>query len=367
MRQICQHPLSIVTAVCLIFSCPKKSVDALRGSALALTTPLWGHLARSEKPSLATQHLVHKLEQENTLLIHQLNFVKEWLLSEDRLDREIEEFAALEKLAQNDSFFERRRLSVLHRIESEIQAIPAKIIYREPATWSQMLWIDVGEDDNSNLAMRVVQKNSPVLSGNRLVGLIEKVEKKKALVRLLTDPTLNIAVRALRGGGQQQYIAQNIDTLIDSLKHNETYKDKIRELEIFREQLNVDQKDLFLAKGVVHGFASPAGRSYTHKLLGEGFNYDFDDREGEKRDLRTGATYFGGNKERVTLIEKGDLLETSGLDGVFPEGIHVAYVESVLPLGEGSVSYTVETRCVVPSLDNLRHVQVIPPIRGNAI
>lgn len=361
MRQISQHPLSIIGAVCLVCCCPQRSVDAFRGGVLALTTPLWSKITSSENGS---KHTLHKLEQENAALTSQLNFVKEWLLSEDRLDREIEH---LDTLAENDSFLERRRLSVLHRIESEIHSVPAKVIYREPATWSQMMWIDVGDDDNSNLAMRVIQKNSPVLAGNRLVGILEKVERKKALVRLLTDPTLNIAVRVVRGGEKQRNIVEHIDTLIGLLKHDDKHARKIKELEIFKEQLDVNEKDLFLAKGVLHGFSSPSGRSYTHKLLGEGFNYDFDDAEGERKDLRTGMTYFGTEQKQISLVEKGDLLETSGLDGVFPEGIQVAYVEKVLPLSEGAVSYTIETRSVIPSLDSLRHVQVIPPIRGNAI
>jgi len=361
MRQMSQHPLSIIGAVCLVFCCPQKSVDAFRGGVLALTTPLWSQLSPSESGS---KNALHKLEQENAALVRQLNFVKDWLLSEDRLDREIE---YLDALAENDSFLERRRLSVLHRIESEIHSVPAKVIYREPATWSQMMWIDVGDDDNSNLAMRVIQKNSPVLVGNRLVGILEKVERKKALVRLLTDPTLNIAVRVVRGGEKQRNIVEHIDTLIGLLKHDENHARKIKELEIFKEQLDVREKDAFLAKGVLHGFSSPAGRSYTHKLLGEGFNYDFDDVEGDRRDLRTGMAYLGTDQKQVALVGKGDLLETSGLDGIFPEGIHVAYVEKVLPLSEGAVSYTIETRSVIPSLDSLRHVQVIPPIRGNAI
>ena len=111
---------------------------------------------------------------------------------------------------------------------------------------------------------------------------------------------------------------------------------------------------LHLAKGEIRGnLVSPL-------LDGFGFNYDFADSYGEARDLRTGEPLQKKGK-RLPLVQKGDLLQTSGLDGIFPEGLHVAQVESIAPLQEGAFSYELSARPAARNLQDLRSVIVLAP------
>jgi rod shape-determining protein MreC len=375
------HPIAIAFVLVFALGFPQKGAIHLRSVAIASVFPAWSGVdtafsalfsklfafryVDSPEKIVQRESRLEKLEQENCSLLRQLGCVRDWLLCEERLEKEVEQLSMVTTAAVDDPFFERRRLSLLHRIDSELHAIPAKIIFREPATWSQMVWIDVGEEDNGNLALPVVQKDSPILVGDGLVGVIERVGKRRSLVRLITDPTLNVAVRVVRGREKDRLVASGVDYLIGLLVHEPRFEKKVRELEIFKDQLEISQKDSILAKGILHGFSFPLGRAYTHHLKGEGFNYDYSDAEGPARNLRTGNPYHSNSRdEPVSLIETGDLLETSGLDSLFPEGLRVAMVERVEPLNEGAVSYEIEAKSIIPSLDQMKHVLVIPPIRG---
>lgn len=367
MNRLMQRPITIAFALLVVLCLPSRFVENVRGCTVQQVEPLWTLVSAgfgvNRRLLIQGQDRLRleRLEQENALLLRQLDFVKNWLISEERVDRDIEQFNELSKA---DLFHESRKFSMLHRIESEKQSLQSRVIFREPATWSQMLWIDVGEEDNENLSTEVVQKNSPILVGNSLFGIVERVERKKSLVRLITDPTINVAVRVVRGGAHERMIASHIDQLISLIRHEKRHELKVKELEIFKEQLDLMQADELLAKGILHGSSFPLGRSYTQKLSGEGFNYDYDDSKGNRRDLRTGVDYGAKHPELVTLIQEGDLLETSGLDAMFPEGIYVGCVEKVLPLQEGAVSYAIRARSVIPSLDAIKYVQVLPPARG---
>jgi cell shape-determining protein MreC len=97
-------------------------------------------------------------------------------------------------------------------------------------------------------------------------------------------------------------------------------------------------------------------------LKGIGFNYDFADKEGPARDLRSGEPYGGSySKEPVQLLRLGDLLVTTGLDGIFPSGFRVGIVSSVETLKEGASSYEIEAISTAGNLNDLNAVFVLPP------
>jgi rod shape-determining protein MreC len=121
---------------------------------------------------------------------------------------------------------------------------------------------------------------SPVVIGANVVGMVEFVDTNRSCVRLLKDPNFSIAARVVR------------------IKEGES---------------------IFLAKGLVQG-------SVSKKLKGEGFNYDF------VEDL----------KEEPLLLEKGDFVITSGLDGVFPSGLLIGKVSKVYPLKEGDYTISLD-------------------------
>lgn len=83
--------------------------------------------------------------------------------------------------------------------QKECNAIQAKVIFRENISFGSFIWVDRGEADNRHLGVHVIAKKSPVVLGKGVVGLVEEVLEKKSLVRLITDPKLQVAVRVDRG------------------------------------------------------------------------------------------------------------------------------------------------------------------------
>ncbi|MCB1180759.1 MAG: hypothetical protein KDK55_01880 [Chlamydiia bacterium] len=216
----------------------------------------------------------------------------------------------------------KKRLDKLNRQISDEIGISATVIYRDPMSWSSSFWIDVGE--RTNHTQQIVAKNSPVLIGDSIIGAIDYVGKTQSRVRLITDSGLNPSVRAVRG--------------------NTSY----------------------LAKGVLQGTGPPLWRGRSPTLKGIGFNYDFDDTEGSARDLVTGAYADPFKKgEAISLIKEGDLLVTTGMDGVFPAGLKVAVVTKIFPLKEGDYTYSLEAKPTAAAIEDICFVYVTPPIGFN--
>ncbi|MBS0615192.1 MAG: hypothetical protein JSR58_01400 [Verrucomicrobia bacterium] len=300
---------------CLLSFSPKTS-DRLRSASMGTIAPIWRMIAAIPGFFSSEQaRQIDILKQENQSLKAELEMLKQYVIAEGWLQDQQEKVK---------SFTERRKSEFLERLELMGSGVLAKVIFREPASWSSTLWINVGERSNERLGKSVILKNSPVVVGDQVVGVIEYVGHRRSKVRLITDSGLPIAVRAQR-----------------------------------------DQK--FLAKGEIFGVSQPWWRSRGVTLKGVGFNYDFADAEGEARSLRTGEllTEVGpgvGQGDKVPLIQKGDLLVTSGMDGVFPPGLRVAYVQNLALLKEGACSYEIEAKASISSLDNLSYVTVLPPI-----
>ena len=62
------------------------------------------------------------------------------------------------------------------------------------------------------------------------------------------------------------------------------------------------------------------------------------------------------------MIAAGDILISSGLDGVFPGGLPIAIVTAVDSLEEGAFSYTINARLLAGDLDEIEHVRVLPSL-----
>jgi cell shape-determining protein MreC len=82
-------------------------------------------------------------------------------------------------------------------------------------------------------------------------------------------------------------------------------------------------------------------------LKGIGFNYDYPDSMGPP--------------SQVPLLKEGDLLVTSGLDGVFPPGIPVGLVTWIKPAKGSSYALEMEARPIVKNLNDLQAVVILPP------
>lgn len=296
------------------------------------------------------------LAQENRALKEELAKYKAEYTHEKWLARQIQ---FLKDLRNRDldspewrSFFERRAQNLTKRLEMHLHGMGANVILREPNFWSSHLWIDRG-------ATQGVTKNSPVVIGNCLIGLVDEVEKDRSKVRLITDIQLTPAVRVVRGEQGARYLMDLSDQFLEILRAKrgllgtpETEQMAMKTIEALKTSTMRVWGDHYLAKGEISGSSFPLWRSRSPLLKGKGFNYDFPDSEGHARDLR-------GSLADVPLLLPGDLLLTSGLDGVFPEGLEVGIVSKVHLLREGDYSYDLEAIPCFTHLDELREVWVL--------
>ncbi len=319
--------LLLVGALFLLLSLPPLFMRSFRGRVFAMFSP-------ALKVAVSNEHDVgnERLEAENHLL---------------RIE--------IAKLRASLEFDQTRDSRVL----------PARVIYRDPESWSSSVWIDVGE-----LTDPIVQKNSPVIVGRSLVGVIDYVGKRQARVRLITDVGLKPAVRAVRGAKQNGVLLDHITPL---LRHLSVRKDlplsKEEQMALgclitqFKDRLSEEGEEWHLAKGILQGAGTPLWRSKNHSLRGIGFNYDFPDGKGPARELVSGKpTDSKSTLQAMPIIKTNDLLVTTGFDGIFPEGLFVAEVTKIFPLREGAYTYEIEAVPTAGNLDTLQTLFVIPPV-----
>lgn len=254
-------------------------------------------------------NLVHRLKEKTTS-------AEEWKIQEE--NDEITRLHLENHLLRNEIS---QLTEILHLQSYESQdAVPARVIYRSVNSWNSSLWINVGEADNALYGKQVITKNSPVTLGTYVVGVIDHVGKRQSRVRLITDAGLTPSVRAVREeAGEKRY----------------------------------------LAKGELRGIYQPQWNSAGQILQGFGFNYDFPDEYGPARDLRTGSD---GKQTPISLLQPGDLLVTTGMDGIFPPNLEVAKIAEIFPLHEGDYSYSLTAKPIVENFNDLSIVFVIPPI-----
>ncbi|MCB1113915.1 MAG: hypothetical protein KDK62_04080 [Chlamydiia bacterium] len=187
-------------------------------------------------------------------------------------------------------------------LPQENRVVTGRVIFRSHQAWQSFLWLDKGDLETPFQLMK-----APVLMGDVLIGVVDEVKPHAARVRLLTDSVLVPSVRVFRDGK-------------------------------------------YLAKGELNGLTKPTFRQSGTILKGSGFNYDFPDAEGPAKSLRE------------DILKPGDLLVTTGFDGVFPKGLKVAKVLKVLPLKEGDTYYNLEAESLAGTLNDLEYLQVIPPM-----
>jgi len=314
-----------------LVSLPRESTEHIRGSAVAFMAPSWKQIlaaksmvasvSQSEKGrtlEIETGEL-NKLRLENALLRTEITHLKEVLQHEIQLISHLKAAEGSFNVETVDLVNKRHKIETERLFQLQLQSIPARIIVRSPESWNSSMWIDVGNATNEKLGKIVVAKNSPVVVGNSVVGIIDYVGRKQARVQLITDSELTPSVRAMR-----------------------------------------DQS--FLAKGEIHGAGKPLWRTQRYLLTGIGFNYDFADEEGPARDLRNGKPLDGSGLPAKAILKNGDLLVTTGMDGVFPPHLLVAKVTKVHPLKEGDYYYELEALPTAGNFDELTDVFVLPPI-----
>lgn len=288
--------------ILLIMSFSTRSSEKMRGKTTAFFSPLWESL-------LSFRHAVFHPTTPSPF-------------KKKSPQEEIEELALANQLLKTEIKFLRECVHMDNTLPFPSSFTPARIIFRSLDTWNHSFWVNVGSSSNKKNAPSVIGKHSPVLIGNHLIGLIDYLGEHQSRVRLIGNPSLILSVRVKRKKGEEI---------------------------------------LYLAKGELTGISGLA-RNHQHiRLKGEGFNYDFPDQKGEARDLITGKIHPASSEEEIPIIQKGDLLVTTGLDGIFPEDLEVAQVSHVLPLREGDYCYTIEALPLSSSLNEMTLLFILPP------
>ena len=88
---------------------------------------------------------------------------------------------------------------------SGLSSNPCPRHFRSSAAWDHFLWINIGETTNERLGKKAIMKNSPVVVGKSVVGVIDYVGRRQSRVRLITDSGLPLSVRVNRAKGQTVY------------------------------------------------------------------------------------------------------------------------------------------------------------------
>lgn len=319
--------LQLLAVLLLLLSLSRTQCESIQGVTVAILAPTWNQLSiikqgiqhlkeetvtNEDGDTLYVNEEIQHLQIENQLLKNEINKLKEFLSQENQLETSSEK--SLHHLRQHE-----REII----INKELQSVPAQVIFRSSVSWNTVMWINVGEHHNKQLEKQVIAKNSPVVIGTTVVGVIDYVGNKQSRVRLITDPSLTPSVRVVR---------------------------------------EIDGKTWYLAKGELNGSSTPQYRTKTHNLTGTGFNYDFPDHEGPARDLRSGAVIGreSSSYPPLPIILKNDLLITTGMDGVFPPGLSIATVSQVNMLKEGDYYYDIEAVPCCGNLDLLNLVSILP-------
>lgn len=309
---------------------PPLFVESLRGKVIALFSPFWRSSDKSRRVMTGKKSKeeirIAQLESENQVLRN-----------------------ALKKSGELN----------------EKEMVSARVVYRNPASWGASLWINVGKKTNQLIKKEIIAKNSPVLLGKSLIGIVDYVGNHQSRVRLITSRELQPSVRALRGGLQKKDLLVHLEAILRCDLHLSQEEKAL--LKKMHANLSRDEEGIFLAKGYLQGRSAPLWRSDglfgSGKLAGIGFNYDFSDEKGPARDLRSGKPKDEAVKlAAVPLLKIGDLLVTTGMDGIFPPDLFVAEVTKIYPLREGAVTYEIEAVPAAGSLDEIDTVFIVAPL-----
>ncbi|MBA2729119.1 MAG: rod shape-determining protein MreC [Parachlamydiaceae bacterium] len=364
--------LIIFVTLVLILNIPKISSEKMRDMAVQLSAPFWKKIDKAK--SVVSGRNKDELDPISRAEFQHLKLENQLLKKEiEKAYQLIDEVTPINNLlegAPNGQAIARYRKNLKSLQYSKLEAVPAEVIYRAPTTWNSSLWINRGRELNIELGHEIIAKNSPVLAGSALIGVVDYVGKKQSRVRLITDSGLSLAVRATRGDPQHQRFSKCLDDLMNYLSNvenstiNESQKKQLlQQFKALKKVLLQGQECHMLAKGELHGSSLPLWRSNGELIKGVGFNYDFTDDEGPARDLRNGIPY--GSKDPgkgIPLLKERDILITTGMDGVFPPGLQVAEVVSVGDLEEGDYAYELVASPIAGNLNEVSLLFVMPPI-----
>lgn len=202
----------------------------------------------------------------------------------------------------------------------------ANVIARDPFS-PHIIWIDAGSETCPFIA-----ESSPVCIGIHALGIVEKVGEKRSKVRLLSDPSSHPSVRAARGNFSALLATHHLTALKDMFGDQVS----LSALELIEKKAGA-LGDPKLATGYLCGLTHVDGELL---FQGKGFHKERDDCD---------------------MVKKGDVLVTTGLDGLFPPGLLIARVTRVVSPEPGALSYELFASPTYP-YHALFALFVLPPV-----
>ena len=365
-----------------MMSLSRHTSDKMRGQSIAIVAPLWEKILSfksfsfSSSPSssltqLSPEEEKQRLQLENQLLEIEISYLQEQLQEQQVITAQMIQIASFipEEAITLMNEYQKSLKNNFKTMKQRIHAVPGRVIFRSFDTWNSFLWINIGESTNQQYSQSIIAKNSPVVVGKAIIGVIDYVGNQQSRIRLITDHQLNPSVRSARGGEQDLLMNEQIERLLHQIRYQKNLPISLEEqtqlsknLLQLKQNLQPFKKTAYLAKGKLLGspFSSRLGQKVF--LKGMGFNYDFSDEEGECRDLRTGKSNQHTQGAGTPILKVNDLLITTGMDGIFPKGFQVAIVTRIGLLKEGDYFYDLEARPAAGSLEELSLVFVLPPM-----
>jgi rod shape-determining protein MreC len=304
-----------------------------------------------------------ELNLENQVLKSQVNYIQEWLGAQQKFEDFFSELKKLEKtehLAVMSHDAQKKRIKILEDFLTYFgRYAVAKIIFKEPFSSSSFAWINLGENYNLKCGSTVIQKNSPVVFGDILVGIVDEVFPHFSKIRLITDPHLVVSVKALRGKEQLKSIQAKAEDLLDALELVQEIKYEKKEelislLVNLNKDLQQDGHDRYYARGEISGAEYSPLLVFQNLLSGSGFML---------HDQKTKQVQTVGIKGfHEIAIKKGDLLVSTGMDGIIPNGLKVGFVTEVFPSNLGKAAYSIKAKSACDQLSELEYVQILPAV-----
>jgi cell shape-determining protein MreC len=267
-------------------------------------------------------------------------------LSQWNQQQEQEQSQALDKLHLINDSIKEKFSSLSSSLSTYLgSAIQAQVILKPSFRATTTLWLR---------AAKPVIIGSAVVEGNHLIGVVDYVSKNSARVRLITDPAFSVSVRALRFDPMLNGLEQEVHLWLEMIASCSNLEDEqSQQLKNTLNQtlaiLRAHSKGNFLAKGILRGGSDLWKKKYPI-LEGEGFNYAWPD------------SYNNSLDASIPLVKKGDILVTSGLDGLFPAGLRVACVISLQAQDPAFSIYKLKALPLIASIDSLQYVWVLPPL-----
>ena len=286
-------------------------------------------------PSASYNQTLYNLKTQNISLKRQIDSLYEWLLFDQKTNDLVDKTEALKQQANSSphtkDFFLQKSEFLKNRSLAQLQSISAKVIHRTRLSWYKYCWINVGLEDNKKIGQDIVSIDSPVVQGNALIGIIDKVEKKKSRVLLITDNSNTISIQLLNKRDSNEKLV-NLLKQASLLAKNEDRSPLLNCIDTIRKKYPT--KTPHNITGEVNGIC------------------DLNIFNG---DIMLSARLFCDPKS--VKLETGDILVTSGLDEIAPQGVEVGIIADIT---EDICSYNLKLLPACDDINKVYFVSVLP-------